>query len=132
LFKQILDLGLANEKPIQFGENKIVLRNLLNKLLLEILPMNEKDVVLLKVIGKGLKDNKEINLEYTMIDYYDQKHDITSMMRTTGYPVSIIAQMIEAGLIQKTGVFCSEEIVPCKQFFNELQKRDIKIERVVK
>ena len=95
------------------------------------LPSNEKDTVLMKVYSKGKKDDGLIDLEYTMIDYYDEKNSITSMMRTTGYPVSIIAQMIENGLIKKPGVFGSEEIVPCKPFFNELEKRDIRINRKV-
>jgi lysine 6-dehydrogenase len=60
-----------------------------------------------------------------MIDYYDTKHNITAMMRTTGYPVSITAQMIENGTIQERGVFCPEEIIPPTPFFKELKKRDI-------
>jgi len=51
------------------------------------------------------------------------------MMRTTGYPVSIIAQMIESGDIQKRGVFGNEEIVPPKLFINELEKRNIKLNK---
>jgi len=95
------------------------------------LPSNEKDVVLMKVISKGLKNNKEINLEYTMIDYYDKKNNITSMMRTTAYPVAIIADMICTGLIKKCGVYTSENIVPPKQFFKELEKRNIKIKKKI-
>ena len=60
-----------------------------------------------------------------MIDYYDTKHNITAMMRTTGYPVAITAQMIENGTIQERGVFCPEEIIPPAPFFKELKKRDI-------
>lgn len=60
-----------------------------------------------------------------MIDYYDTKHDITAMMRTTGYPVAITAQMIENGTIQERGVFCPEEIIPPTLFFAELKKRNI-------
>ena len=67
-----------------------------------------------------------------MIDYYDTKNNITAMMRTTGYPTAIIAQMISDGTIQKHGVFCSEEIVPCTSFFDELMKRNINIKKEVK
>ena len=91
------------------------------------LPRNEEDVVLLKVLSKGKKDGKKCFEEYTMIDYYDKKNNISAMMRTTGYSVSIIAQMIEKGLIKNKGVFCPEQIVSCKPFFNELNKRDIVI-----
>ena len=84
------------------------------------------------ITEKGFKDNKRVDLEYTLIDYYDKKYDITSMMRTTGFPVSITAQMIENGLIKESGVFCSEEIVPCTPFFKELKKRNINIEKECK
>ena len=95
-------------------------------------PINEKDVVLLKVSGKGTKNSKKIRIEYTMMDYYDQKNDITSMMRATGYPVSITAQMINNGIIKEHGVFCSEEIVPCASYFKELIKRNIRIHKAVR
>ena len=64
-----------------------------------------------------------------MIDHYDENNNITSMMRTTGFPASITAQMIESDVINKRGVFCSEEIVPCKPFFKELEKRNILIDK---
>ena len=83
----------------------------------------------MKVFGDGVKESSPIKVEYTMIDYYDELHEITSMMRTTGYPISIIAQMIEKGQIQDRGVFGSEEVVPCKPFFEELSKRNIIIEK---
>ena len=100
--------------------------------LVKNLPSNEKDAVLLKVISKGKKDNSVVELEYNMIDYYDDKNNITSMMRTTAYPTSIIAQMIEQNIITERGAFCSEEVVPCSPFFKELEKRKKKIEKEIK
>ncbi|PNX45941.1 MAG: hypothetical protein BV457_08565, partial [Thermoplasmata archaeon M9B1D] len=86
-------------------------------------------VVLAKVFSKGIKDNKNVELDYTMIDFYDDKNYITAMMRTTGFPVSIIAQMIENDTISGCGVFGGEEIVPTKLFFQELKKRNIVINK---
>jgi lysine 6-dehydrogenase len=128
-FKIMLDLGFANERLIHVNGQKIVPRDFFASILYQNLPINEKDVVLLRVIGDGIKDNHTVNLEYTMIDYYDDLNKITSMMRTTAYPISIIAQMIEKGQIQERGVFGSEQIVPCKSFFEELSKRNIIIEK---
>ena len=131
-FKTFLDIGLADEKEIKIGEQQVAPRDLFASVLLKNLPINGKDVVLIKVLSEGTKDSKKQCLEYTLIDYYDEENNITSMMRTTGYPVSIIAQMIEQGIIKEHGVFCSEEIVPCKSFFEELKKRDIKINKEIK
>lgn len=62
-----------------------------------------------------------------MIDYADTIHGLSAMMRTTGFPASTIAQMIEQEVIKKRGVFCSEKIVPPTLFFDEMKKRNIHI-----
>ena len=131
-FKTLLDLGLADEKPFSVKGKKIVPRDLFASFLVKSLPANGRDVVLLKVLGHGIKNKKKCYFDYTIIDYYDEENDITSMMRTTGYPISIIAQMIEKDTIDEHGVFCSEEIIPCAAFFEELEKRDIKIDKEIK
>jgi len=128
-FKTLLDLGFATEEKIQVGDQQVAPRDLLASLLLEKLPINGKDVVLVKILSKGMKDGKNLSFDYTIIDYYDEENDITSMMRTTAYPISITAQMLEDGAISRRGVFCPEEIVPCMIFFEELKKRDIQIKK---
>lgn len=131
-FKPLLDIGLGSEKPILIDEKQIVPRDILIKLLNDALSANEKDVVLLKVLSKGIRNGKSVELAYTMIDNYDEENDITSMMRTTSYPTSIIAQLIERKIILEHGVFGCEEIVPCSPFFKELEKRDILINKEIK
>ncbi len=130
-FKTLLDLGFADETKIPVGDMQVVPRELLASLLLEKLPINEKDVVLIKVLSRGMKNGKNLSLDYIVIDYYDGKNGITAMMRTTAYPISITAQMIERNMIKERGVFCSEEIVPPKPFFEELKKRNIIINKKI-
>jgi lysine 6-dehydrogenase len=132
MFKPLLDIGFGSEKPIKIGNKTIAPREMLIKFLMKNLPINERDVVLLKVLAHGMKNGKKVDIKYTMIDYYDEKNEITSMMRTTGYPTSIIAQMIENNTIKEHGVFGCEEIVPCSPFFRELEKRDIKTQKEIK
>lgn len=131
-FKLLLDLGLGDNKPIKINKLKINPRELLIKFLEKLIPINGEDVVLLKVFSEGMKNNEKIKIEYTMIDYFDKKNNITAMMRTTGYPVSIIAQMIEQRIIKKYGVYTPEEIINPKYFFKELEKRDIVIRKKIK
>ncbi|MFH1013340.1 MAG: saccharopine dehydrogenase C-terminal domain-containing protein, partial [Thermoplasmatota archaeon] len=123
--KTFLDLGLADETKMNFGGHAVAPRDVFASLLTKNVPTTGEDVVLLKVISKGAKNGKKRSRDYLMIDYYDAKHNITAMMRTTGYPVAITAQMIENGTIQDRGVFCPEEIIPPTPFFTELKKRDI-------
>jgi lysine 6-dehydrogenase len=131
-FKLLLELGLGYDKPIKVNGIKINPREILIKFLEKLIPATGEDVVLLKVFAKGVKNNKKTKIEYTMIDYFDKKNNITAMMRTTGYSVSIIAQMIEQKIIDKYGVFTPEEIINPKYFFKELEKRDIIIEKRIK
>jgi len=123
--KAFLDLGLADETKMSFGNHAVAPRDVFASLLTKNVPTTGEDVVLLKVLSQGTKNGKKRSREYLMIDYYDTKHNITAMMRTTGYPVAITAQMIENGTIQERGVFCPEEIIPPAPFFKELKKRDI-------
>ena len=131
-FKLLLDLGLGSNEPMKNLKDEIVPRKVLIKLLEKFIPYEGEDVVLLKAIGMGEYKNKRSTVEYTMIDYYDKKNDISAMMRTTGYPVSITAQMIQSKEITASGVFTSEEIIPPEAFFKELSKRDIEIKKEIK
>ncbi|MEM0142735.1 MAG: saccharopine dehydrogenase C-terminal domain-containing protein, partial [Candidatus Parvarchaeum sp.] len=47
--------------------------------------------------------------------------------KEVGVPASIVAQMIASNTLKGKGVKPAEQIIPPKQFFNELSKRDIKI-----
>lgn len=131
MFKPLLELGLASEKPIKINGKTIIPREVFIDLLLKTIPTTGKDVVLIKVFGKGVKDAKNINLEYSVIDYYDDENDLTAMMRTTGFSISINAQLIERGLIKEHGVFGNEEIVPTSEFFKELKKRNIIVNKKI-
>jgi len=131
MFKPILELGFGSEKPIKIKDKKIIPRDILIKLLKEKIPNKGKDVVLLKITSKGKKDNKELDIEYTLIDYFDEQNNITAMMRATGFPVSIIAQMINRQEITENGVCTCENIVPQDIFFKELEKRKIKIKKKI-
>ncbi|MFH1101636.1 MAG: saccharopine dehydrogenase C-terminal domain-containing protein [Methanobacteriota archaeon] len=127
--KAFLDLGLAEESSLNVKGCTVVPRDVFASLLMSHVPVSGEDAVLLKVFSKGKRGSKQLYRDYLLIDYYDSKHDITAMMRTTGYPVSITAQMIERGMIQEHGVFCPEEIVPPEPFFAELKKRGIVLSR---
>lgn len=123
--KALLDLGLASQDPLLCAEQKITPRDVFACLLTKTLPTTGEDVVLLKALSQGTKQGKQQSRDYTIIDYSDKEHAITAMMRMTGYPVSITAQMIQDGTITTPGVFCPEEIIPPQLFFTHLRKRGI-------
>jgi len=129
-FKTLLDIGLGDTKQIKVNSQSIAPRDVLIELLQRSIPSIGEDVVLLKAFGTGVKDDVSTTLEYTLIDSYDTKSDLSAMMRTTGFPVAITADLIAKQLISEHGVFCPEEIIPPTQFFKELDKRDIHITKI--
>ena len=64
---------------------------------------------------------------YTMVDHYDAKTDMSSMMRTTAFPASIVLQMMCSGAIEKRGAVLQERDVPAEAFLKEVERRGIKI-----
>ncbi len=124
-FKMLLDLGFASAEPIMVGNSVRTARELFEEMLRRKLPANGPDVVLTRVTIKGTMSGSPKTLAYEMVDYYDDTVKITSMMRTTAFPTSIIAQMVVDGTISSRGVFPPEQCVPLEPFIAELKKRNI-------
>jgi lysine 6-dehydrogenase len=125
--KTMLDLGLGSVEPVDFGSEELAPREMLIAMLTEHLPSSGKDVVLLRVISTGKRNDETRKTTYECIDYFDEDTNCTAMMRMTGFPVSITADLIARGIIDKPGVFCPEEIIPVDPFLQELPRRDIHI-----
>jgi saccharopine dehydrogenase-like NADP-dependent oxidoreductase len=66
-------------------------------------------------------------LSYTMIDEFDRKTGLTSMMRTTAWPASVVLQMMVSGAIAKRGGIRQELDVPADLFLREMSRRGVKI-----
>jgi len=66
-------------------------------------------------------------LSYTMIDYHDRRSGLSSMMRTTAWPASVVLQMITSGAIAKRGGIRQELDVPADIFLREMSRRGVKI-----
>jgi lysine 6-dehydrogenase len=126
-FKLLMDLGLADPKPVKVGDGKVVPRELLGQLLTEKLTMEGQDCVLVRVVLSGQKDGVAKTIQYQIIDYGDERNNITAMMRLTAYPISVIAQMMSSGDIKEKGALPQEVCVPPQKFIDELTRRGIGI-----
>lgn len=91
----------------------------------EIVPHEGKDLVLMRVEGS----NKEARCAFEMEDRYDEKTGLTSMMRTTGYPASIVAQLAARGELP-TGAVIHERDVPAAPVIDGLARRGIAVREV--
>ena len=85
LIKAMFDIGLAELEEVNIDSVSVVPRNLLASLLEKNLPKEGMDVTLVKIEVVGVKSGKKVKVTYDLIDHYDTKNEMTSMMRTTGY-----------------------------------------------
>jgi lysine 6-dehydrogenase len=129
--RPIRELGLLANVPIDVKGNKVVPRDVFIAAVSPRLYKPEgRDLVALQVEVAGKKDGKPARVTFRLIDYYDTKHGISAMMRTTGYSLSITGQMQVDGRVSAKGVHTPDEAVPFRDYVTELAKRGIKIEEL--
>lgn len=127
------DLGLFSPEPRELDDGRqVVPRQLLAGLIEKTCDYPEADVVLLRVVAQGLKNNVPLSVRTQIIDRFDKENGITAMMRMTAYPAAIVASMIARQDIAERGVVPIERCVPIDLFRTELKHRDVQLEEVVK
>lgn len=126
-FKLLVDLNLTKKDyTVEVDGKQISPRDVLLKVLDPIVELGDKDdAVLLRVFVSGNKDGMKTTYVYEMVTYKDKKRNITAMARATATTISIVAQMIGAGTIQKRGVYPPEQIVPGDLYIEQLKRRDV-------
>ena len=88
---------------------------------------NKADAVLLRAIIAGQKNEEQYTYEYEMVVHKDMESNVSAMARATASTISVVAQMIGNGLIKQHGVFPPEQIVPGKEYIQEMAKRGVNI-----
>ncbi len=86
----------------------------------------ERDVALIRADARGIKDGKPTRAVGQLVDYRDLKTGFTAMQRTVAFPMSIGAQMIMDGRLQKRGIVEPSE-VPFEPFVAESRARGLDI-----
>ena len=124
IIRALYDLGLFSSSPIKVGKEKVVPRALMTKIFEQKFAGDEPDVTILRVEGH-LKDHVAA---FTVVDHYDPKTKMTSMMRTTAWSAAVVVQMLASGVIEKRGAILQELDVPADVYIEEMRKRGINIE----
>jgi lysine 6-dehydrogenase len=128
----LFDQGLFSRDPRETGDGTVIPRDLLAKMIEDVCDYPEADVVLLRILATGSKNGVPIMVRSQIVDRFDKENGITAMMRMTGYPTAIIAQMITRGDVTVRGVIPGERAVPFEIFREELKHRDIHLEEFIK
>ncbi|HLC31895.1 MAG TPA: saccharopine dehydrogenase C-terminal domain-containing protein [Candidatus Nanoarchaeia archaeon] len=122
--KMMIDLGLGNTEEIEFQGMKIKPVEFLREVLknLEVPEgYTEKENLWVELRGS----DKTILMECivpTLKGWEDAGCNVD-----TGLPASIIAQMIKNKVIQESGSYAPEEVVPVELFFKELRSRNMDV-----
>ncbi len=120
----LVDIGFADKKPVDFEGKKIEPDEFLAEILKRVKypkGYTETENLWVLVKGKHNGNKKEIHMECIvppLKGWEDAGCNID-----TGMPASIMAQMILKGIIKESGSYSPEYIVPPEPFFEELRKR---------
>jgi lysine 6-dehydrogenase len=71
--------------------------------------------------------HQDMITSFSLIDYADPVTGMTSVMRTTAWPASIVLQMLISGEISKRGGIRQEIDVPAQLFLSEMAQRGLHI-----
>ncbi len=131
--RTIKELGLLSKEPInsldinpwefmrRFWEEKLGY-------------IEEKDLVLMRIIVNGTKEYTRSSHIFEMIDYFDEERMITAMGRTTAYTAFAVTKLILEGKMEK-GVIPPEILGMNERLFEEikhiLEEKNIKVKQKI-
>ena len=139
LLCELKALGLFSSEKLRVNGTQIAPRAVMSKIFEGKFAGKGPDVTIMRVEAhesikapgvRGLLGGKLKGrvATFTMVDHYDPKTDMSSMMRTTAFPASIVLQMMCSGAIEKRGAVLQERDVPADAFLDEVAHRGIKID----
>ena len=125
MIRALYDFGMFSTEPRLIGKARIAPRQLTANLMLEKFAGAAPDVTIMRVEAvRGKRIDR-----YELVDKFDPATGMTSMMRTTAWPASIVVQMLASGKIEKLGAILQERDVPAQQVLAELAIRGVRITR---
>jgi lysine 6-dehydrogenase len=129
-WEKMAKLGFLNGSPIKVGQDSVIPREFVCSLLEPQLQYrkNERDVAIIRVDARGVKDRQRKRVTYQVVDKRDLVTGFTAMARTVGFAASIGAHMILRGEVRKRGVLSPARDVPYEIVVDELKKRGIHVE----
>ena len=123
MIRSLYDFGFFSSEKRKIGKAEITPRQMTTSLFLEKFADDAPEATILRVEAHA----KGQIASFTLVDKTDPKTKLTSMMRTTAWPASIVLQMMASGEISKRGDVLQERDVPAELFLEEMAKRGLPI-----
>jgi len=138
MIRSLYDLGMFSSEKRRINGAEISPREVTARLLQEKFAGDGPDMTVLRVEAHspmpgairrllGKQAEPERCLSFTLVDRFDPETGMTSMMRTTAWPASVIVQMLASGAIAKRGAVLQERDVPAREFLEAMAQRGIEI-----
>jgi lysine 6-dehydrogenase len=125
IMRPIRELGLLDLAPVVVNGTKIVPRDAFIATVSPKLTKPEgRDLVALRVVVRGKNGSQAA---WQLLDYYDEVHGISAMMRTTGFSLAITGLMQVDGRVTARGVQTPDVAVPFGDYVAELARRGVEI-----
>ncbi|MFX1369783.1 MAG: saccharopine dehydrogenase C-terminal domain-containing protein, partial [Promethearchaeota archaeon] len=91
----------------------------------------DKDMVVIRIICKGKHNGRPAEAQVDVMDFYDEETGFTSMERTTGWSIAIVASMM-ADCRARKGAVPLELAISSPEFVQELHRRGIDVKKQVR
>jgi lysine 6-dehydrogenase len=128
VMRPIRELGLLDLDPVEVRGQRVVPRELFIASVTPKLKKPEgRDLVALRVEAHGTKNGGPASVTWQLIDLKYTEHNISAMMRTTGYSLAITGLMQADGRVTAKGVHTPDEAMPYQGYVDELARRGVVI-----
>jgi lysine 6-dehydrogenase len=131
-FKAFRDAGFFEESPIMVDGVEVVPRRVYHTLIEPKIRATEetRDVVISRVIGKGRKQGRLVEVTVDVLVYYDEELGFTAMQQATGWHAAIVCWLMASGQISP-GVTPVETAVDPVKLVAQLRRRGFQINETV-
>ncbi|MEN2974469.1 MAG: saccharopine dehydrogenase C-terminal domain-containing protein [Candidatus Caldarchaeales archaeon] len=128
------EIGMLDEEPLDVDGVKMVPRKFLARLLEKRLGARDRDMLLLRVMLKGVKNSSTFSKIFQVIDMYDVEKNVTALSRTTAYTATGTALLLGMKMVKEKGILPPEIIGFNKRYMeyllNYLEERKISIKEM--
>jgi lysine 6-dehydrogenase len=110
--QMLREAGFFSKEEVDINGAKIKPIDLTTKLLFPMweLKPRDKEFTVMRVIIEGVKDKKKLRYTYNLLDRHNEKTNVHSMARTTGYTATMVLRMLAKGLFDRKGI-CPPEYI---------------------
>jgi lysine 6-dehydrogenase len=131
----LYDLGMFSSEKRKIGGVQVSPRAVTSSLFLEKFGGDAPDLTVMRVVAEksgkrsllGKQQEPDTAMSFTIVDKFDPKTQMTSMMRTTAWPAAVVVEMLADGTITKRGAVLQERDVPADAFLSAMADRGVEI-----